>query len=158
MEPTAFKYDITPVWDISRQIRNKVESIFAVENKDLQDASKMVSSELLENAIKYGSSIDPENKIGIRFEIDVDHRCITIKVINRIIDPTDFENFKNHVNKIKSSNNPEQLYIQQLTSLIENPKLGQSQLGLYRIAFEGEFTIDYSFENNILTVVAKRNI
>ncbi len=156
--PIVYKYDITPVWDIARQIRTKVESILKGESKGLQDACKMVTSELLENAIKYGSSVDARDNRGIQFEIYVGNELISIKVINRIIDPSDFECFREHIVKIKTSKNPEQLYIQQLSALLENPKLNQSLLGLYRIAFEGEFKIDYVFEDNILTVIAERNI
>jgi hypothetical protein len=40
---------------------------------------------------------------------------------------------------------------------MDNPKPGVSQLGLYRIAYEGEFKLDYIYQNGILTVKAERN-
>jgi hypothetical protein len=116
----------------------------------------MAIIELVENAVKYGSSIP--GKEGVEFDFKIDNNNIIIKISNGLIHEKDGITVANNINKIKSSNNPMELYIQRLKELLEKPVEGVSQLGLYRIAYEGRFNLDYSIDNNILTITAYRTI
>lgn len=155
-KPVIFRYSITPMWGIVEKIRDKVEALLSSENDEIRYVCKMASSELIENAVKYGHS--PDQKKGIDFSLHKDQKQIVIKVTSGIKSMNDFEKVKVHVDKIKSCDNPQELYIQRLTELMKNPKPGQSQLGLYRIAYEGEFMLEYEINDMLLTLTAFRHI
>ncbi len=153
---TSVRYYIDPLWDTVKKIRDKVESILSDKSQEVNDASKMTASELIENAVKYGCSID--NGTGIQFELLVEKNQIKIVVKNKILSSEDFNKVREHIDRIKTADNPQELYLNRLMMLMENTKLSKSQLGLYRIAYEGEFQLDYEYENEILTVTATREI
>ena len=154
----VLNYNIRPTWEIIEEIRNGVESLFTNKNKGLSYASKMVASELIENAIKYGRSVDRQKGVGIVFECKISDDTVRIMVSNRIIAEKDYENVKRPIDRINASNNTEELYMQRLAEVMENPDVGGSKLGLYRIAYEGQFSLKYEFEDMILTIIAKRSI
>jgi hypothetical protein len=152
----TFNYNIDLTWSIVKLIRDKVAALVESQSEELAYACKMTSSELVENAVKYGCSID--NKKGIEFSFALSDNQAQIKVANGVINKTDFENVKAHISEIKSADKPQELYIKRLNTLLEKPELNQSQLGLYRIAFEGEFILEYNFDDktNVLTVTATK--
>lgn len=150
------KYYIDPLWDTVKKIRGEVEGILQDRGQEITDASKMTASELIENAVKYGCSI--EDGTGIQFELVLDENCIRIIVRNKVLSQDDFENVKSHIDNVNASNNPQELYLQRLMMLMENTRLSKSQLGLYRIAYEGEFKLEYDYDDSILTVMATRKI
>lgn len=153
-----FSYNIDVVWNTVKLIRDKVASLIATQGDELVDACKMTSSELVENAIKYGCTV--ESGKGIEFAFSLGEGEVRISVTNGVISQADIENVRAHIDEIKAASNPQALYIKRLTTLLENPDLKQSQLGLYRIAFEGEFELQYSYDEpkKILTVTATKKI
>jgi len=155
-EIITFTYQIDPLWDTVNKIRDKVELILREKGEELNDASKMTASELIENAVKYGCSITKGR--GIQFELIANENLIRISVTNRINSMDDYQSVQMHIDAINASNNPQELYIDRLMNLMENPKINKSQLGLYRIAYEGEFYLNYTFQNSILTITAQRKI
>ena len=152
----TFCYNIDPLWDAVRQIRDKVESSLTHFDKEISDASKMTSSELIENAFKHGLAI--EDGTGIQFEFTAGDDTIRIEVKNKVHAREDFDVLKKHIDEINASNDPEELYLNRLRALMENTRIPRTQLGLYRIAYEGEFKLAYKKEKDILTVVASREI
>lgn len=153
-----FNYNIDLTWNIVKIIRDKIADLVDSRGEDLAHACKMTASELVENAIKYGCAIAKGK--GIEFSFSLKDNEVAVKVVNRVINTADFETVKAHINTINSSTNPQELYIKRLSTLLENPELDQSQLGLYRIAFEGEFRLAYEYEpsGKILTVTATKKI
>ncbi|HNR86875.1 MAG TPA: hypothetical protein PKM65_00885 [Spirochaetota bacterium] len=150
------KYSINSAWGIVKEIREKVGSLLQDRQKDLVDATMMTVSELIENAIKYGTPVSSSTDID--FELTITDRTISISISNGIVAMSDYENVKRHLDLIGQSDNPGELYTKRLMELMENPRPGVSQLGLYRIAYEGEFSLSYRFENKILTIFAERAI
>jgi len=148
------KYDIAPLWGIVKEIRNEVESLLKGKDKELAYAGKMIASELIENAIKYGSAAEQEK--GIMFDLHADIKQVVIKVSNEIKFKDDYDNLVTHIDKINSTDDIKGLYVERLKKLMESPK-EKSQLGLYRIAYEGKFNLKYEYENNLVTVIAYRN-
>lgn len=147
---------ITPTWSILNNVQQKTEKFVKSKglNKDMIDATIMCASELVENAIKYGSE-KPDGS-NITFDLSFQSGEIRVKVSNGVKSEGDKDNVFEHIEKVKSSESPAKLYTDRLMELMENPKPGISQLGLYRIAYEGEFHLDCSFDNNILTIIATR--
>jgi hypothetical protein len=147
---------ITPAWSILKEVQEKTEKFLKQKDSSqhIIEATIMCASELVENAIKYGYSND-ENSY-ITFDLTMDSDKVIIQVSNGIKDKEDVQRVKAHIEKLKLTNDPGKLYTERLMQLMENPKPGVSQLGLYRIAYEGEFKLDYIYESDLLTIIAGR--
>ncbi|MCP4599873.1 MAG: hypothetical protein GY847_04910 [Proteobacteria bacterium] len=152
----VFKFSILPVWKMVKAIREETEKRIESKgwNKDFVEAVTMCITELTENAIKYGTGIPGEEEMKVRFEIH--DELVLIKASNGIRTKEDLENVTKYIDKTKECDDIEALYVGRLVELMENPKSGVSQLGLLRIAYEGEFDLDYEFGNDILTIIATR--
>lgn len=152
----SFSFKIDPLWDTVKEIRDKVEASLGGYEKELIDASKMTASELIENAVKHGSSL--QEKAGIKFEFIASKTQIKVIVKNKIHSQDDYDILKGHIDQIHATGNPEELYVNRLRILMENTKLVKTQLGLFRIAYEGEFALNYKFEDDVVIVTATRDI
>ncbi len=156
-KPVRYKQTIQPLWSIVRQVRDKVEAILAPAGEEISYACKMVASELVENAVKYGITGDGQGVNGIEFELSMVDREIVITVKNRVASEDHLKNARNHIDVINASGDPQQLYVERLKVLVEEPGgRGASQLGLYRIAYEGGFDLAYVVAGDVLTVIATR--
>ncbi|MBN2161074.1 MAG: hypothetical protein JW807_16930 [Spirochaetes bacterium] len=157
-DDVTISLSITPTWSILKEVQEKTEKYIRKKNvsTEIIEATIMCASELVENAIKYGSAKTGHSNIS--FDLGIHENKIFIKVSNGIRNEHDAQNVKNHIERVKKSNDPGKLYTERLMELMENPKPGISQLGLYRIAYEGEFTLDYMYQNKILTVMASRKV
>ncbi len=151
-----FSRHLTPLWDGIKQIRNKIGVLLDRYPDDVRDASKMTASELMENAVKYGTSIDQDT--GISFELTATDRLVTITVTNRLLNTQDGEDAIQHIDIIKASENPETLYLQRLQVLMDDMSLHKTQLGLYRIAYEGQFCLSYTCDHHLISITAVRPI
>ena len=155
-EAIHFEQYIPPLWDIVHSIRDKVEALLSDHPDEIRSACTMVASELIENAVKYGSPIKEGS--GIRFEFTADERHIRITASNKIHSQKDYKQVTRFLNRIADSDNPEALYLERLHTLLDESIHGKSQLGLFRIAYEGKFTLSYAYTQDILTIIAVRNI
>ncbi len=157
MEKTIhFDYHIEPIWEIVHQIRDKVEASLQDYSEELRYASKLAASELIENAVKYGISVS--NGTGITFDFAADEERIVITVSNRAMSLKDLDDVRHFIDQINASENVEALYLSRLHLLMENPNLEKTQLGLFRIAYEARCTLQYTIEQDILTVTATRQV
>jgi hypothetical protein len=151
-------YQIDPIWDIVKQIREQVVSALAAYSEDLRQASQMTASELMENAVKYGTRISDAG--GIDFELTATALQIMIVVSNRILAQEDYHEVQRHIDLLNAPGaNPEALYLNRLQALMTAEHSGEkTQLGLFRIVYEGQFTLHYHFEQEILTIRAIREL
>lgn len=145
------QYDITPMWAMIRQSHETVLKLLAEPYPHLNGAAATVASELLENAVKYGGG-----HIDFRCEVVDDHVVIT--AINSVADHSDVESMKRHIDRIRAAADPFDLYVERLTMLMENPEAKQTQLGLYRIAYEARFTLAYAQHGEYVEVKASRSV
>ncbi len=157
MDDVAISISIKPTWSIVKEIKEKADRFMSEKGalKDVKEASIMCATELIENAVKYGT--EKPGGGNIEFDLSVEDNRVVIKISNGIKSNSDITNVTEHIDKLKESDDPAQLYTDRLMELMENPKPGISQLGLYRIAYEGEFSLDYTYSDKILTVIAERN-
>jgi hypothetical protein len=155
-ETISINLSITSTWSIIKDVQDKTERLLNEHgaSRDITEAIIMCASELLENAIKYGSSADNTNRVS--FDLGIRDGMIQLSVSNGIEDEADVRNVKLHIERIRNTDNPGELYTERLKQLLENPKPGISQLGLYRIAFEGECTLDFTYRDGILIMRAER--
>ncbi|MBN2737460.1 MAG: hypothetical protein JXR70_10805 [Spirochaetales bacterium] len=156
MSRIDFEYTITPAWEVVKTVDKKIKEIFTPNNDELLTATSMVVSELIENAVKYGEENGECRSIDFKFHTE-SHRII-IQVTNPVRAKDKLDIFKRHIREIEESTNPLELYTRRLQELMENPGIKKTQLGLYRIAYEGQFKLSYMLKDNILTVEAVRDI
>ncbi len=137
--------EIPPEWDAIDGMRSRVITFLreAAEAQPLVDGIAMVVCELTENAIKYGT-FDPTDRVHMT--VDVTPRAITVEVRN----PTSKEDLAqlNRLDRtiqwIRGYQDPFEAYMARLKEVsLQNPDSGESGLGLVRIAYEGESSLDF---------------
>lgn len=150
----SIRSDISASWGLVKEVRDRVEALVADKGKEIAYASKMTSSELIENALKYGRS--GENGDGITFSVHMHDDRIEIVVSNRVELQSDIESAMRHIRQINASSNAQELYRNRLHELMAGSKSGKTQLGLYRIAYEGAFGLSCACTDKMLTITATR--
>lgn len=146
---------IPVIWHYTNEVRQAVDQVMAACAEPLRQATKMVASELVENAIKYGRRTSEIEQI--RFILSLSEQDVIIEVINGIDDQAALAILEERVAAIRGSENREELLLKRMQEIVDRPAQA-SQLGLYRIASEGGFHLDYSFNVSVLTVRATRKI
>jgi hypothetical protein len=155
-----FALTIQPIWEEIEQVRNSCREFLKAHSlsENIMDSLTMVVSELVENAIKYGSF---RSDGSIDISIAVEKNIIIIEVKNPI-DTTGLP-FLRHLDEtiqwIRGYQDPFESYIIKLRQIssksLQDMECG---LGLVRISFEGRSILDfYVSENNILNVSAVYN-
>jgi len=141
---------LKPIWDEIEHAREICSSNLIKEkyNVDVIDAIIMISSELLENAIKYGNYEDGRNEIFYKVytndKIIVEVQC-PIKNENN----EHFKKLDRTIQWIRGHQDPFEAYIEKLKSVSSKP-IGdnESGLGLFRIAYEGEAVLDFYIDDS----------
>lgn len=149
------KMDIPVVRPRTSEVRHAVDQAMAAYAEPLRRAAQMVASELVENAIKYGQHT-PE-LAPIRFVLSLSEQDVTIEVANDIDDRAALAILEARVAAINESADREELLLNRMQEIIDR-STQDSQLGLYRIASEGGFHLEYSYNVSVLTVRATRKI
>ena len=154
-EPLRPLIDVTipPVWQTVRSIRQRVDEALADHTSELRVAAVMTFSELVENAIKYGAA----GPADIRVSLGVSSTRVQIEVVNACANQSAVHELRARIDEIERSPDKQALFLQQLMQAIERPT-GSGNLGLYRIALEGEFALDCRHETGMVTVSATRAI
>jgi hypothetical protein len=147
--------NIPIAWEYVRMVRQQVTAALAEYSEELRSAAVMVASELVENAIKYGTSIPAMQWAQFRFKTTAEH--IQIQVSNGLNDLRLLEAVQQIIEQTKTAGRSEQLYVARLQELMNNPTQS-TRLGLYRISHEGKFDLDYSYGEQILELTARRRI
>ncbi len=120
---------------------------------ELQSATMMTASELVENAIKYGESVPAAPKIGVALTL-ADNK-VRIETVNGSRNPSRVAVLLVTVDQIAKAPDREALYLARLEQAMITPS-ASGQLGLYRIAFEGRFDLSCSYDDGVVRVTATR--
>lgn len=147
---------IVPTWDKVRIVLEQTEMFLAGKDQNLISATTMSVTELIENAVKYGTMTPAGD--DITFNMSVDDHAVCIEIANGVRSDEDVESVREIIDYINHTNDPQMLYVQRLKELIEDPRPGVSKLGLYRISYEGQFDLSYTFEKGVLTITARRGL
>jgi hypothetical protein len=149
---------IAPAWTMIKEVRERIGEAMNGGNypPELIDAGVMCASELVENAIKFAPA--RAGAEHIKFVFRIGEGQIAINVSNGIRDENDLSKVKEHIDKLNKSGDPSGLYLERLKELMKSLAPRETRLGLYRIAHEGEFKLDYRFQDELLTVIAERMI
>jgi len=146
---------IAPEWANVRELRTRVERALSAESETLRDATCMVVSELLENAIKYGVPL-PDTQ-GIEFVLQIDGSALEVRVISGAADGEHLQRLVQRIRNITESGNSGSLYLHRYDEILNDPNQSGG-LGIYRIYSEGGFALTLKNENNVLSVVARRRL
>ena len=76
---------------------------------------------------------------------------------NGVRSPDRAEHLARSLERIRSAD-PRVLYLERMKELMANPTQTESQLGLLRIAFEGQFTLSHVYQDSVLTITAERSL
>jgi hypothetical protein len=154
----AIDLSVEPHWDQIEEVRKKTRAFLRSHglSKELVDALIMVSSELVENGLKYGTFGDKGKKL--RFNLHIGEKNVIVEVTH----PTSAEaaqhlrRLDKTIQWIRGFQDPFQAYLEKLKEVAQRPiHDSESGLGLVRIAYEGKSIIDFFVaENNALNVCA----
>lgn len=147
-----------PNWDQIEEVRRRTRVFLKNQglSRELIDAVTMVSSELVENGMKYGCFKDSEE--SLTFNLNIVEKNVIVEVTH----PTSasaashLRRLDKTIQWIRGFQDPFQAYLEKLKEVARRP-IGDSEsgLGLVRIAYEGKSIIDFFVaEDNALNVSA----
>jgi hypothetical protein len=154
----AIEMTLSPHWDQIEKVRRRTSAFLKNQglSRELIDALTMVSSELVENGMKYGCFEESEN--GLTFHLHLVEKNVIVEVTH----PTS-SNAAQHLRRldrtiqwIRGFQDPFQAYLEKLKEVARRPiNDSESGLGLVRIAYEGKSILDFFVaEDNALNVSA----
>lgn len=154
----AIEMTLSPDWDQIEEVRRRTSAFLKNQglSKELIDALTMVSSELVENGMKYGCFEESDNSLTFYLHL------VEKNVIVEVTHPT-HSNAAHHLRRldrtiqwIRGFQDPFQAYLEKLKEVARRPiNDSESGLGLVRIAYEGKSIIDFFVaEDNALNVSA----
>lgn len=148
MKTNTLKIKVNPEWENISAVREQCDEFLQnfSYSEEFRYTLCMITSELLENAIKYGA-FKEHNQDHIPFSLEVNHDKVLIEVQS----PLQIENIEDNMRRldtviqwIRSFQSPFQAYLERLKLLAGQPMYDEeSGLGLIRIAYEGEAVIDF---------------
>jgi len=151
LDPSVLELTLPPRWEAVRAVWDASRSI--LERSGLADheayALAMVAQELLENAVKYGAEED-----GITLSVRVGPDRVTVEVRSRMgVDGGNLRAFGDAVRRIRDCPDTFGAYVERLQQAVARAP-GPSELGLARIAYEGNCALDFRIDGGTLAVLA----
>jgi len=153
--PVLLDSRLPHAWDEIRRIRKNVGEALSSLDPALSTAATMVTSELIENAVKYGEAVPAATEI--RLAMSMDDGQLVITVSNGCADVSGVRTLERRIQEIAATQDKAALYMSRLEQLLAEPT-ESGKLGLYRIAFEGEFDLHFSYRDNVVSITATRSI
>lgn len=158
LEIDSLKLKIKPDWAKIEEAYEKCRD-FLNENKfnlDIIDAVSMITSELIENAVKYGAFDSGEGVID--YTLRINKKDIIVEVKNPVDDTVGrhLKRLDEIVQWIRGYQNPFEVYVKKLKEVsTKSFSDDESCLGLVRIAYEGQSILDFYLDHdNTLSVSA----
>lgn len=148
-----YTQQIPIAWHHVRDARKLVQEALADYGVSVRDAAIMTMSELIENAMKHGDSMP--RMPGASFTFTVTDEAVCIEVSNGIESDAGLAGLRACLDAMAKAPDKEALYLGRLQQILEAPT-GGSQLGIYRIGFEGGFDLSCAYDDQVVTLTAKR--
>ena len=137
-------------------MRSSIQSCFMAVFRDLDGchAMSMVTGELLENAMKYGHWGESEQVFRLRITGDSTHATI---VVENPASRTSghVERLDQAIAWIRSFANPRDAYRTRLREIADADVKQSRQLGLVRVAYEGNGILSSAFDGSVVTVTVE---
>lgn len=154
-ENQCLEIEVPIVWEYVRRVRQQVDAALVHLDEDQRSAAVMVASELLENAIKYGTAVPALSRTRVTLNYSPQH--IEIRVDNGLVEDPAYQRVRAIVDSMSDESACEKLYLARIQELIDNP-FQKNQLGLYRIGYEGKFSLVCNLQDQVLSITARRNL
>jgi anti-sigma regulatory factor (Ser/Thr protein kinase) len=153
----TLKIKIKSPTDNVNKIADKISDRLLNEPKEKVAVIKMACSEFLENLIKYADFEKNKEEAIIQITL-TDVGKVKIITKNEVKSEKDIEKVKQYINETVNTGDKFKLYTSQLEEL---QKSGSQQegvgFGLYRIAYEGNFTLACQSNGMELMILAERD-
>jgi len=149
------KLTLAPMWPNVREIRERVGVALEKCSPQLRSAAIMTSSELVENAIKYGESVPRAETVT--YVLRATPELLSIRVINGSTNALGVAALGSRIDELRRATDKQALYLSRLEELLARAD-ESGKLGIYRIGFEGGFELDLDYTNDVVTVTATRNL
>ncbi len=146
---------IPSLWDLLPKVRDEVSDHLAQLPEDVREDAVMAVSELVENAIKYARPLPGGDAAALCIELSP--KALVLKVSSLVRSPEAARATLDRVRVIQQAPSRFELYQKRLRDLAQSPT-GSAQLGLFRVASEGEFDLDCRFQNDLLQITATREL
>jgi hypothetical protein len=152
------EFSIKPDWQEVEKLRGEAEGFFQATGlpEELIDSLTMVTSELIENGIKYGSFSGKQETVRVIISLEPEN--ITIEVIHPVDEKAypNLTNLDRTIQWIRGYQDPFEAFIERLREISKRPFEDKtSGLGLTRIAYEGQAILDFFVnEHGMLNVSA----
>lgn len=144
---------IPVAWGHIEEGRKLVLEALAGHEQELRDAASITASELLENAVKYGSSVSEMPQV--QFTLTVGGGEVKIAVSNGVSSKQNMAAVCAHIEAISAAPDKKALYVARVKKLV-NAQESRTRLGLLRIAYEGGFELRCEHTEHVITIVARR--
>ena len=136
---------LSPDWETAKNEWGPLKAFFVECGLDANEAyaMAMTASELMENAIKYGTWTKADDVITLA--IEVSPRAVVVEVENPAIDdPATVRRLDDRIQWMRGFQSPFQAYVERLKQVSsQNYEEGESGLGLCRIAYEARCLLDF---------------
>ena len=142
-----------PMWPNVREIRQQVGTALEACPEQLRNAAIMTSSELVENAVKYGESVPAAKTVTFQLEAAAD--LLSIRVVNGSTNARGVAELQRRVQELRRAPDKQALYLARLEELLTQAD-ESGKLGIYRIGFEGGFDLHLDYTNDVVSVTATR--
>jgi hypothetical protein len=154
MLDAQLQLSFAPIWPNVREIRERVDAVLERCPAQLRSAAVMTSSELVENAVKYGESV-PAAK-DVTFALEATYGRLSIRVANGSTNAAGVAELQRRVAEMRAAADKKALYLARLEEILMNPE-DTDRLGIYRIGFEGGFDLELAYADDVVTITATRS-
>jgi hypothetical protein len=142
-----------PTWPNVREIREQVASALEACPEQVRSAAVMTASELVENAVKYSEKVAGARAVS--FELDATPELLSVRVSNGSTNAPGIAELRRRIDELTRAEDKQALYLARLEELLTQAG-DSSELGIYRIGFEGGFDLQLEYANDVVSIVATR--
>jgi hypothetical protein len=143
-------------WGFIARVRATVSEALRSHSADVRDAAVMVASELAENVIKYGEALDGDDCGYV--SLAPGETAILIRTVNGVSSAGRAAAVMERIRAIQACEDVGALYASRMQQMLLNPSDVESQVGLLRIAYEGNFRLSSSYDGRVLVITAERRL
>ncbi len=157
-ERSVLELQLRPVWDEIERARTECRAFLQKlgSSDEIQDSVCMITSELIENAIKYGHFSSAANEFSFKIEAGPDGMLLQSKSPLPSAGIADnLKRLDSIIQWIRGFQSPFEAYLERLKLVAAQPlEDNESGLGLTRIAYEGEAILDFYIDQGDILYVS----
>jgi len=143
---------LADTWEELGRVRAALEEYFAETPEEFRTAATMAGLELAENVLKHGTGSSTGS-----VTVSVREGEVVIATQNQVASTHRAEAVRARIQEI-ADKGAREMYVRRMIELIEQPDAPGSGLGLFRIAYEGEFRLSCEVLGDRLCISARRRL